>query len=103
MNKKTSPVVIAGILIVVVVLALALGYGIRNGIHSRVEATGELTTQTQDNSVIAVTVVHPQAVAAAEEEVLPGNAQAFIASPIYARTSGYLKRWYADLGDHVKA
>ena len=37
------------------------------------------------------------------EIVLPGNIQAFIDSPIYARTNGYLKKWYADIGTHVKA
>src|SRR5687767_2146052 len=36
------------------------------------------------------------------EIVLPGNTQAFIDAPIYARTNGYLKRWYVDIGAHVK-
>jgi RND family efflux transporter MFP subunit len=34
--------------------------------------------------------------------VLPGSTQAFLDSPIYARTSGYLKRWYFDIGARVK-
>src|SRR5579863_1039495 len=38
-----------------------------------------------------------------DELVLPGDVQAFTDAPIYARTSGYLKRWYADIGKHVKA
>ena len=38
-----------------------------------------------------------------QEIVLPGNIQAFTDSPIYARTNGYLKKWYADIGTHVKA
>ena len=38
-----------------------------------------------------------------DEVVLPGNIQAFIDSPVYARASGYLKRWYADIGARVKA
>jgi multidrug efflux pump subunit AcrA (membrane-fusion protein) len=33
---------------------------------------------------------------------LPGNTQAFTEAPIYARTSGYLKQWYFDIGAHVK-
>ena len=102
MNRKIPAAAVASVLITVVILALALGYGIRKGIKSRVEATGTLTKETQESSIEAVTVVHPQSVAPAEEEVLPGNAQAFISSPIYARTSGYLKRWYVDIGDHVK-
>ncbi|HEY4975183.1 MAG TPA: efflux RND transporter periplasmic adaptor subunit, partial [Steroidobacteraceae bacterium] len=38
-----------------------------------------------------------------DELVLPGDLQAFADAPIYARTSGYVKRWYADIGKHVKA
>jgi len=34
--------------------------------------------------------------------VLPGSAQAFTDTPIYARTSGYLKKWYFDIGARVK-
>ena len=41
--------------------------------------------------------------ARAEEVALPGNIQAFVATPIFARTSGYLKNWYFDIGAHVKA
>ena len=37
------------------------------------------------------------------EIVLPGNMQAFTDAPIYARTNGYLKKWYVDIGAHVKA
>ena len=37
------------------------------------------------------------------EVVLPGNIQAFIDAPIFARASGYLKKWYADIGTRVKA
>ena len=38
-----------------------------------------------------------------QEVILPGNVQPFISSPIYARTDGYLKKWYFDIGAHVKA
>ncbi len=43
------------------------------------------------------------AAAPAQEIILPGNVQPFISSPIYARTDGYLKKWYFDIGAHVKA
>ena len=85
-----------------VIAALALTFGIRSGIRARVEAKGSLAQQTQDSAVPVVAVEHPQKAAPAEEVVLPGNAQAFVDSPIYARTNGYLKRWYADIGEHVK-
>jgi RND family efflux transporter MFP subunit len=38
-----------------------------------------------------------------QEIILPGNVQPFITSPIYARTNGYLRKWYFDIGAHVKA
>ena len=34
--------------------------------------------------------------------MLPGNLLAFIESPIFARTNGYLLRWYKDIGSQVK-
>jgi RND family efflux transporter MFP subunit len=53
--------------------------------------------------VPTVSVVHPKRGALKDEIVLPGNIQAFTISPIYARTSGYLKKWYVDIGGRVKA
>ena len=47
-------------------------------------------------------MISPTAGAPTQEVVLPGNTQAFTSAPIYARTSGYLKRWYFDIGSHVK-
>lgn len=49
-----------------------------------------------------VAVIHPERTADAEEVVLPANVQAFISAPIFARTNGYVKKWYADIGAHVK-
>jgi RND family efflux transporter MFP subunit len=49
-----------------------------------------------------VDVTHPDSGAPTQEVVLPGSTQAFVDSPIYARTSGYLKRWYFDIGARVK-
>ena len=46
-------------------------------------------------------VVHPTASDATDELVLPGNARAFTDAPIYARASGYLKKWYVDIGSRV--
>jgi RND family efflux transporter MFP subunit len=100
--KKTSPGLIAGVLIVVLLVAAALGIGIHTGIRTRVEATGSLAKDTQQNSVALVSVEHPKSIAPSQELVLPGSAQAFVSAPIYARTNGYLKKWYVDLGEHVK-
>ena len=47
-------------------------------------------------------MVSPKQTTPAEEIILPGNVQPYISSPIYARTNGYLKKWYFDIGAHVK-
>jgi multidrug efflux pump subunit AcrA (membrane-fusion protein) len=49
----------------------------------------------------AVSVVLPKRTAPTQEIILPGNVQPFIASPIYCRTNGYLKKWYVDIGARV--
>ena len=84
-------------------VAGAVAYVVTTGIASRVKAADTLKQQTLDMAVPTVTVIHPKRGAAAEEVVLPGNAQAYIATPIYARTSGYLKAWSFDIGARVKA
>src|SRR5207248_4298939 len=61
-----------------------------------------LNTETTQVALPAVSVVSPKATAPAEEIILPGNIQPFITSPIYARTNGYLRKWYFDIGAHVK-
>src|SRR6202011_3100934 len=53
-------------------------------------------------SVMTVSVVHPEPGAPSNELVLPGSTQAFTDTPIYARTSGYLKKWHFDMGARVK-
>ena len=90
-----------GLLIALIVVALAAGILIF-GIRSRVKAAGSLRTVTQQMAVPSVSVVVPKPTATADELILPGNIQPFISSPIYARTDGYLKAWYFDIGAHVK-
>jgi RND family efflux transporter MFP subunit len=73
-----------------------------SGVWSRVSARRTLNTETAQVALTAVSVVAPQQTAPAEEIILPGNVQPFITSPIYARTSGYLRKWTVDIGAHVK-
>ena len=73
------------------------------GIWSRAKAEANLRTVTAEMAVPSVSVVHPKPAAPADEIILPGSIQPFISSPIYARTDGYLKKWYFDIGAHVKA
>src|SRR3989454_894222 len=81
---------------------IVLGVVIYAGIRSRVTANATLIQATEQAAIPTVDVAYPQADALTSEIVLPGNTQAFISAPIYARTSGYLKRWYFDIGAHVK-
>ncbi len=99
---RLPPAAWLAIAVVVCGLAGALAYAVKSGIASRVHAASTLKEQTLEMAVPTVTVIHPKRGAAAEEVVLPGNAQAYVATPIYARTSGYLKAWYFDIGAHVK-
>jgi RND family efflux transporter MFP subunit len=85
-----------------VVAGVALGMAIRAGITTRVDAQSGLVKTTEAAAIPSVRVVHPAAGAPLQELTLPGNTQAFSDTPIYARTNGYLKRWYFDIGAHVK-
>src|SRR5258708_7840783 len=89
--------------ILVAAAALAvLALLIYSGIRSRASAESRLKQRTGEAAIPTVAVVFPQEDAPTQEIVLPGNTQAFSDAPIYARTSGYLKRWYFDIGAHVK-
>ncbi len=87
------------VLIIAVVVVAAL---LVSGIVSRVRARTKLKGETALVALTAVSVVSPKQTAPAEEIILPGNVQPFITSPVYARTNGYLKKWYFDIGAHVK-
>lgn len=91
------------ILLLLCGVAGAIAYTVATGIAARVHAATVLKEQTLEQAVPTVTVIHPRRGAQAEEVVLPGNAQAYVATPIYARTNGYLKSWYFDIGAHVKS
>jgi RND family efflux transporter MFP subunit len=87
------------VLAAAVILVAAL---LTSGIRSRVKARAALDTETAQAALSAVSVVSPKQTTPAEEIILPGNVQPYISSPIYARTNGYLKKWYFDIGAHVK-
>src|ERR1700690_4025538 len=95
---KRAPKHWLGVAIAVIVVAALL----ISGIWSRVKARTTLNAETAQLALPAVSVVSPKQTAPAEEIILPGNVQPFITSPIYARTNGYLKKWYFDIGAHVK-
>jgi RND family efflux transporter MFP subunit len=71
------------------------------GIRSRVDAETRLAATTDRAAIPTIDVVHPKQGAPTQEIVLPGTTEAFTDTPIYARTNGYLKSWYFDIGAHV--
>src|SRR6266849_4897497 len=88
--------------LVLALAVIAVAALLFSGIWSRVKAGTTLRAETAQAALPAVSVVSPKQTAPAEEIILPGNVQPFITSPIYARTNGYLKKWYFDIGAHVK-
>jgi membrane fusion protein, multidrug efflux system len=80
-------------------LLLLLAGGIT--LWGRVSHSRALAKETERETVPAVAVVYPQSEKPDEELILPGSLQAYEESPIYARTSGYLVRWYKDIGSKV--
>jgi RND family efflux transporter MFP subunit len=99
--RKTRKVGAAlGALTAVVVLAVAAVAA--SGIRDRKAAAQSLAQAAQASAVAQVSVVYPTLGGKSEELVLPANIQAFVEAPIYARTHGYLKRWYFDIGAHVQ-
>jgi RND family efflux transporter MFP subunit len=71
------------------------------GIASRMIARSELRKRTATDAVPTVVTARPQLSDAGNELVLPGIVQAYMESPIYARTNGYVKSWKTDIGAHV--
>ena len=86
-----------GLILLVVALVLAV-WGVASRVHSR----SELGKETTNEAVPVVIVQKPAASPPSEDLVLPGNVQAFVEAPLFARTSGYLRNWYTDIGEPVK-
>ncbi|MGH9705647.1 MAG: efflux RND transporter periplasmic adaptor subunit [Candidatus Acidiferrales bacterium] len=82
-------------LVVVALIVLA-------GVVPRMKARETLDKETRELALPTVSVIHPTRGAPRQEIALPGKVEAFIDSPIYARTNGYLRKWYVDIGAHVK-
>lgn len=108
-GRDSSPVSNAGtekvrhrrwlLLAIALIVPIAL---LASGIWSRVKANKSLRADTVQAALTAVSVVSPKQTAPAQEIILPANVQPYITSPIYSRTNGYLKKWYFDIGAHVK-
>ena len=84
------------------VLVGALGLALYSGISARSAADARVKRATDEADVAVVKVVSPTPGAPTQEILLPGTTQAFTDAPIFARTNGYVKGWYFDIGAHVK-
>lgn len=87
-----------GLVMLVMAVAVAV-FGIRDRIHH--EENLQKRTDLQD--VRPVEVISPGHGPSQQALILPGNVMPYAEAPIYARVNGYLKAWYTDIGEHVKA
>ncbi len=94
--KPRTAMLIVGVVLVVLLLAGGLT------LLKRAKDERVLAKETESNSVPSVAVIRPTAEKPNQEVVLPGSLQAYEESPIYARTNGYLLRWYKDIGSPIK-
>ncbi|HTM36760.1 MAG TPA: efflux RND transporter periplasmic adaptor subunit [Terriglobales bacterium] len=94
--KKHRGYLVAAILGVLFLAAAVVG------IASRFSENRALAKETEELAVPTVSTIQPKAEPPQEALVLPSTLQAFIEAPIYARTNGYLKKWYKDIGSRVR-
>ena len=90
-------------ILVLVIAVLVVGAIVYRGIYTRQRDSSTLLRETHEMAVPSILVIQPKRGSNAQEIILPANMQAFTDAPIYARTTGYLKRWLVDIGAHVKS
>jgi RND family efflux transporter MFP subunit len=101
-KPERKGIALKGLFALLVLGALLVAYVVWSGISSRLQAGSVLKTETNELAIPTVSVIAPKVMTGAEEIALPGNMQAFIDTPVWARASGYLKAWYVDIGGRVK-
>src|SRR3989441_7641395 len=97
-QRSPRPALLLGLAMVTGIL----GLGIYSGVRTRNATDATLKRTTADAAVQVVSVISPTPSESTREILLPGTTQAFTDAPIFARTNGYVKRWYFDIGAHVK-
>ncbi|HZZ39692.1 MAG TPA: efflux RND transporter periplasmic adaptor subunit [Acidobacteriaceae bacterium] len=95
LTGRGALILLAVLVVIAVVAAVA-------GIIPRLRAEKQLSQRTDELALDDVVVDKPQLGEPSQEIVLPGNMFAYVDSPIYARTDGYLEKWYFDIGTHVR-
>src|SRR5271168_1920450 len=87
-----------GIAVIAIVVLLVVVFGLL----ARSSSERTLEKEAAVAAISSVNVIYPAPSTLSSEIALPGNTQAFTDTPIYSRTSGYLKSWYFDIGAHVR-
>jgi len=104
MFESSSPKVSRGLLWTTLVLGAGIAiFVVVSGIGARQSDAARLNERAQAQSVMTVTVIAPTPATGSPSLELPGRIEAFSKALIYARISGYLKSWKADIGTPVKA
>jgi RND family efflux transporter MFP subunit len=101
-NEKPKRRSLVGVWIALVLLAIGIAGVVIAGVLSRAAAERTLATNTKQAAVPIVSVTHPSVARLSPEISLPGSTQAYVDTPIFSRTDGYLKSWYFDIGARVK-
>ena len=99
---EEEPRLTAGSWIGMAVVAAIVAGVVIFGISVRNRSERALQKETTASAIPSVNVVYPIPSTLSSEIALPGNTQAFMDTPIYSRTNGYLKSWYFDIGAHVR-
>ncbi len=99
--QSAPPPVKLGRIFVIVAVLIVIGLAV--GLIPRMLARRALVKETAENAIQSVAVVSPEPGKSEMGVPLPAEVQAFVEAPIYARASGYLKKWDVDIGQHVEA
>jgi RND family efflux transporter MFP subunit len=104
-HKSTAPArgKKVGIALFLLLVAILLGGMAVHGIFVRSQSTKELQQRSDEAAEMVVSTTHPETSAPSIPLKLPGQTRAYIEAPIFAQTTGYLKKWYFDIGARVKA
>lgn len=92
-DKRHRPYVIVASVFLFIILMIIL---------FRIQAAIALRKMTREAAVTTVAVVTAKQEEGVDKLILPGNVWAWHEAPIYARTNGYIKKWYVDIGTRVK-
>ncbi len=98
LSAQRKPHAVRALVIVLFLLLVAGGFAVVR----RVNESRVLARETEKLAIPTVATIHAIVEPSNDELMLPAQLQAYVESPIYSRTNGYLLRWYKDMGSHVR-